>query len=163
MPAPQAAEFRDFLYHAQHADEELGRLLRALQARGRPAVVLFFGDHLPGLGKAYDSLRFADGKPARQQPVPFVLWRSDRPGARVRANDAMQSWMLPSQLLSLAGLGDDPYFALAGEVAQRLDGAPRAERGRLLRGINAAAVARLNGSFASRLQAHRQAAKEKAR
>lgn len=163
MPAPQAAEFRDFLYHARHADAELGRLLRALQARGRPTVVLFFGDHLPGLGKAYESLRFADGRPARQQPVPFVLWRSDRPDARVPANDAMESWMLPSQVLRLAGLDDDPYFALAGEVARRLDGARRAERGRLQRGINAAAVARINGSFESRWQAHRQAAQGQAR
>jgi hypothetical protein len=75
----------------------------------------------------------------------------------------MESWMLPSQVLRLAGLDDDPYFALAGEVARRLDGAPRTERGRLQRGINAAAVARINGSFESRWQAHRQAAQGQAR
>jgi hypothetical protein len=125
-------------------------------------VVRFFGDHLPGFGIAYDALRFVDGEPARKQPVPFVLWRSDRPDATLPANDAMQSWMLPAQVLRLAGLGDDPYFALTDAVATRLDGAPRAEQRKLMRGMEAAAVARLNGSFQSRLAAHRKPAGAKA-
>ncbi|MGN6112402.1 MAG: LTA synthase family protein [Luteimonas sp.] len=154
LPAEQAAELRDYLHHAHHADAQLGRLLQALAKRARPTVVLFFGDHLPALGSTYDRLGFVDGKPARQQPVPWVLLRSDRPGARVDAPAGMASWMLPAEVLRLAGLADDPWFALTDTVARRMDSAPRPRQRRLARGLDAAAVARLNGSFESRLRAH---------
>ena len=151
----RASELRDYLYHVHHADAQFGRLRDALRARARPTVVLLFGDHLPGLLDTFQKLGFVDGLSPWRQTVPYVLWRSDQPDATVRPIEAMESWMLPGQLLRIAGFDDDPYFALTNAIAARIDDASRHDRGALLRGVNAAAVARLNGSFAERLRKHR--------
>src|SRR5690606_11417823 len=151
----RASELRDYLYHVHHADAQFGRLLEALRARGRPTVVLLFGDHLPGLLDTFRKLGFVDGLSPWRQTVPYVLWRSDQPDATVQPIEAMESWMLPGQVLRIAGFDDDPYFALTNAIADRIDDASRHDRGALLRGVNAAAVARLNGSFAERLRKHR--------
>ncbi len=160
LPPKEAAELRDYLYHARHADAQFGRLLRELEARTRPTVVLFFGDHLPGFTGIYERLPFQDGESRWRQPVPWVIWRSDRPGQALDAPSEMAAWMLPGQLLRVAGLDDDAWFALTDAVARRLDGAPRPVQGRLMRGLEAAAVARLNGSLGARLEAHRAATTE---
>ena len=77
----QALQLRNYLYHAHRADAQFGRLLDELRARRRPAVLLFFGDHLPGMRDVFDAVGFRDGRPATKQYVPWVLVRTDRPEA----------------------------------------------------------------------------------
>lgn len=148
----EAETLRAYLYHARHADAQFGRLLQAARERDRPTVVLFFGDHLPGIRKVYDALGFVDGRTGPRQTVPWVLWRSDREDAVAGAYEGeMRSWMLPARLLRLAGLRDDPWFELVGEVSAELEHAAGPRRRMLGNGLNAAAVARINGSLPRRL------------
>ncbi len=78
MPTPDdldsrgAHAWRQYLYHARNASRELERLADFINQRERPTLVLFFGDHLPGLHSVFDQLEFVDGEPAFHQPVPFV-------------------------------------------------------------------------------------------
>ncbi|WP_313917265.1 LTA synthase family protein [Tahibacter sp.] len=111
-----ARTLRHFLYHLANADHELGRLADVLQARSRPTVLLFYGDHLPGLHSAFAQLGFVDGQPPRTQPVPYLIL--DNRGAVSRLEHT-RSWMLPAVLLEAAGVPPDAYLALVGALRQQ--------------------------------------------
>src|SRR5690606_3178163 len=46
------ASLRNELYHLRNAERALSRLLEGMERRGRPCVVVFFGDHPPALPEA---------------------------------------------------------------------------------------------------------------
>jgi phosphoglycerol transferase MdoB-like AlkP superfamily enzyme len=145
LDAKQALELRNYLYHAHRADAQFARLLDGLKARKRPTVLLFFGDHLPGLRDVFDTLGFNDRRPGTKQYVPWVLVRTDRPEATTIPH--AESWMLPGMLLHLAGFGDDPYFELTRALSQRLEPQTKSLPAPLYHGLDAAAAARIEGSF----------------
>jgi phosphoglycerol transferase MdoB-like AlkP superfamily enzyme len=109
LNARQALKFRTYMYHARHADAELGRLAKWLDDRRRPYLLLFYGDHLPALHPIYQQVGFKDGKPEGNQPVPWILVdsRQSKP-----IHETLAAWMLPDLLLEHAGITDVGYFAL---------------------------------------------------
>ena len=143
----QSLELRNYLYHAHRADAQFARLLGALESRKRPTVLLFFGDHLPGLRDVFQATGFYDGRPAVKQYVPWVLVRTDRPEEKTIPH--AESWMMPGMVLQLAGFEDDPYFALTNGLSRQLSPRSKTLPPALARGLDAAAVARIQGSFAS--------------
>lgn len=145
----RALELRNYLYHIGRADHQFGRLLEHLRSRTRPAVVLFFGDHLPALPDTFKAVGFIDATPANEQLVPWAMIRTDMPGAGPQGQ--LQSWMLPGNLLELAGLGDDPYFALTVQASKLFQDAQKAGFTEIEPGMQAAAVARLDGSLGAHL------------
>ena len=142
----ESLELRNYLYHAHRADAQFARLLNALESRKRPTVLLFFGDHLPGLRDVFQTTGFYDGRPAVKQYVPWVLVRTDRPDDKTIPH--AESWMLPGMVLQLAGFEDDPYFALTNGLSRQLSPRSKTLPPALARGLGAAAVARIQGSFA---------------
>lgn len=108
-----ARTLRHFLYHLANADHELGRLAALVQQRTRPTVLLFYGDHLPGLHSTFAQLGFADGRAPREQPVPFLIIDNRRDVART---ENTRSWMLPALLLETAGVTPDAYLALVAAL-----------------------------------------------
>jgi len=132
----------NYLYLLDDADHELGRLAAALARRPRRTLLLFYGDHLPGLGPVYAQLGFDDGRDAREQPVPWLLL--DSADVRPRRLDTT-SWMLPALLLQAAGIGDDDYFAVLATLARSPDFDPH-EAGAAA-GIDALARLHLRGEL----------------
>jgi phosphoglycerol transferase MdoB-like AlkP superfamily enzyme len=130
IPVPESVtgedktELQNYLYHMQHADEELGRLADLLAKRDRPTLLLFYGDHLPGLSGAFETLGFVDGKDMLSQPGAWLLV-DPRGGGKAQHED-LASWMLPGKLLEQAGIHDDAYFALTQVLAPRLAALTRA-------------------------------------
>lgn len=124
LPMPEQLDaggrlwFGNYLYLLDDADRELGRLADALAKRERRTLLLFYGDHLPGLAPVYFQLGFDDGRPADKQPVPWLLFDSANP--RQQRRDA-QAWMLPALLLDAAGIRDDAYFNLLASLARSPD------------------------------------------
>lgn len=108
-----ARTLRHFLYHLANADHELGRLAALVQQRARPTVLLFYGDHLPGLHSTFAQLGFVDGRAPREQPVPYLIL--DNRGDTARA-ESTRSWMLPALLLETAGVAPDAYLALVAAL-----------------------------------------------
>jgi phosphoglycerol transferase MdoB-like AlkP superfamily enzyme len=151
LDAGAEQELRNYLYHAQHADHEYGRLLALLQQRGRPFVLLFFGDHLPSLQAAYGKLGFVDGRSAEQQYVPWVLASSGSAGRLDAANGPIYSWQLPAELLRLAGVDDDAYFDFILRAGRQLRDGQSGQEG-MRAGVNAAAIAKYNGGFEAYLK-----------
>ncbi|HUD41845.1 MAG TPA: LTA synthase family protein [Dokdonella sp.] len=109
LPADSAGRLRTFLYHLDNADRALGRLAEALRVRKRRTLLLFYGDHLPGLPITFRTLGFADGLPAEQQPVPWLLFD---PAAAEATREDSAAFLLPGRLLARIGLHDD-WFALS--------------------------------------------------
>jgi len=124
IPVPDDVEGRDklelqnYLYHLGHADAELGRLVQLLAERQRPSVVLFYGDHLPGLSNSFHIRGFVDGGDMLSQASVWLLVDPKHPAEPVQDDTA--SWLLPGKLLAHIGIHDEPYFALTGLVGPEL-------------------------------------------
>lgn len=115
---PAARELRNYLYHARRADRLLAELIELLDARPRHTLLLFYGDHLPGLETAFAQLRFRDGREPWQQPVPFLLY-DNRGGARGEAGGELRSYHLASLVLDAAGVRDDAHFRVVSADRER--------------------------------------------
>ena len=124
IDAKDKVEVQNYLHHMQHADEELGRLAESLARRSRPTLLLFYGDHLPGLTSAYRATGFVNGQDMLSQAGTWLLVDPRNPGQSQRID--MASWMLPGLLLERAGVHDDAYFALTQVLAPSLAALTRA-------------------------------------
>jgi arylsulfatase A-like enzyme len=112
------AELITYVEAISHADRELGELVRYLERRGRPTVLVFFGDHLPSLPRvlaqtglvesvaAIDSLDIA--RRSFLYEVPLVLWNNLKPGPR--ALGALSPSFLGPLLLEEIGIPGTPYM-----------------------------------------------------
>lgn len=94
--------WRQYIYHAQNSLIGLERLRSSLESRKRPALLLFFGDHLPGLSSVYGHVDFRNGQNAPQQPTPYLLLSYGLKTAPEWA--ATNASELPFLLLDAAGL-----------------------------------------------------------
>lgn len=121
---------RNYLYLLEDADHELGRLAEVLQKRKRRTLLLFYGDHLPALPPVYHQIGFADGQGPKTQPVPWLLLDNKRNLADHGKMDTT-SWLLPSILLEVAGIGGDRYFATLSALRKSLPIDVMAGTGRL--------------------------------
>ena len=150
LPMPERLDagarewFGNYLYLLDDADHELGRLADALAHRKRRTLLLFYGDHLPDLGPVYQQLGFDDGREAKTQPVPWLLFDNRNP--RQQHVDT-RAWMLPARLLDAAGIHDDAYFNLVATLAQSPDF--NADDPATRAGMNALAQLHLRGELAS--------------
>jgi phosphoglycerol transferase MdoB-like AlkP superfamily enzyme len=111
-------ELQTYLYHLQHADAELGRLVAWLAQRQRPSLVLFYGDHLPGLSNSYQITGFIDGRDMLTQAGTWLLVDPHQLGQSTQEDTA--AWLLPGKLLEQAGIHDDAYFALTELIGPQL-------------------------------------------
>ncbi|MGB4860434.1 MAG: LTA synthase family protein [Dokdonella sp.] len=144
-------ELQNYLYHAAHADRELGRLLDILKQRKRRSILVVYGDHLPGFRRVYDELGFADDRDPVKQPTFWLMIDSAAPSV-ARSDLTIASWMLPSVLLHQSGLDDDDYFPLVGKLGARLvsddsDSLPGFSSEELRKALDEAAFARISGQF----------------
>ncbi|HLI17962.1 MAG TPA: LTA synthase family protein [Rhodanobacteraceae bacterium] len=122
---PQAKlELQNYIYHMQHADQQLGRLVDTLAQRKRRTLILFFGDHLPALVPAFQSAGFKNGQGFLTQTVPYILIDTAHMDHATRQNAA--AWELPGMVLQEAGIHDDPWFTLTRLVAPQLAALTRA-------------------------------------
>jgi len=150
LPMPETLDaggrlwFGNYLYLLDDADHELGRLANALQQRKRRTLLLFYGDHLPGLGPVYAQLGFDDGRNEMQQPVPWLLLDSRDP--RPHRLDT-RSWMLPALLLQAADIHDGAWFSLLAVLARDHDFDP--DDPASADGLNALARLQLRGELES--------------
>ncbi|MGN2248216.1 LTA synthase family protein [Frateuria sp. GZRR35] len=161
IPVPPGISGRDkqelqtYLYHAEHADAELGRLAKLLAGRDRPTLLLFYGDHLPALTNSYNVTGFVDGGDMLSEPGVWLLL--DPRNAEPARRESLAAWMLPGKLLDAAGIHGDPYFALTQVLAPQLaeltraPGAPQpemtAEQKVIDRDMASVAMLRLKGKL----------------
>ena len=117
-------ELQNYIYHLQHADQQLGRLVDTLAQRKRRTVILFFGDHLPALVPAFQQAGFQNGGGFLTQAVPYILIDTAHMDRAVKRDAA--AWELPGMVLAQAGIDNDPYFALTRLVAPELANLTRA-------------------------------------
>lgn len=131
MPVPDSItgdhrkHLQNYLYHIHHADQELGRLIDALDKRQRRTIVVFFGDHLPALVPAFQDAGFKDGKGFLVQKVPYIIYDTAHPDAPAEQR-TVASWMLPGMALAKAGIRDDGYYALTDILGPKLADLTRA-------------------------------------
>lgn len=110
LSASAEKEFRQYFYHLSNADAELARMVELINARERPTVMLFFGDHLPGLETVYAELGFKDGQGPRAQETVYMLASNEAAGELDFPGQGA-AWQLSTFLLDSIGLVGNSQFA----------------------------------------------------
>ena len=106
LSAQSKTEYENYIYHISNADKELGRLHDYLELRGKPYILVFYGDHLPAFNSLYKDLSFKNGLPAKAQLVPWVMF-SNLPNGSLVASEA---WLLGAAVVNKAKLNTSAYF-----------------------------------------------------
>lgn len=124
-------EMADYIRGAKAADQAFGFLIDALKRRGRPTIVVLYGDHLPALYDVYEQLGFKDGQPPETHMPPYRVWAN----FPIRTPPSvLPAYLLQGLLLREAGVKLEGHVlanAIAGMVAS--DAAiPAGERTRIL-------------------------------
>lgn len=102
-----------YLAMLEATDAQLERLIEFVDARERDTLLLIYSDHLPPLIRVFAQLPFRDGRPAEEQPVPWLLIDNRSQEAR---SDDHPSWFLPAVVLEKAGIADNDYFRILREL-----------------------------------------------
>ncbi|WHZ19746.1 MAG: Capsular polysaccharide biosynthesis protein WcbQ [Rhodanobacteraceae bacterium] len=150
IPAPSGLhgvallEYRNYMYHIQNADRQMGRLWDYLVKRGRPFLLVFYGDHLPALTHVYAQTGFDDGQPGPDQFVPWFIVGTGVEPQKLH----VESWMLGGDILRMAGVPLSPYYQLVAKAQAALAAHPDAQQQNAIRqGMNALAQMELRGTL----------------
>lgn len=108
-------EYKNYLYHIHNADKELGRLKKYLDGRGKPYILVFYGDHLPGFTAIYNEITFKNQLAAKEQPVPIVIYSHGVNSTTKPVN----SWSLGANILKDAGLHTPLYTDIINNMSIR--------------------------------------------
>jgi arylsulfatase A-like enzyme len=125
-PHPNREELRGYYAHVSALDEQVGRLLGALEASGALADTLFVftSDHGDMLG--------SQGEQRKQRPwaeaidVPLLIRAPNQRAAGARVDTLVNVWDLMPTLLALAGV-PCPSTVQGRELSAAVTGAPFAE------------------------------------
>lgn len=126
------AMMNTLLHGLYDADAALGRLVEHLSASKEPTILLFFGDHLPGLSLgASDSVfaRLGHSSTAdtslwgieelkQMHSTPFLLWNNY--GAQFEVPEAIGGMGLGSYLLDWAGVPKPLYFTWVDKALNQM-------------------------------------------
>jgi phosphoglycerol transferase MdoB-like AlkP superfamily enzyme len=110
----------------EHTDEALDHFLETLEESDEKTIVLFYGDHLPGI---YGSSVKNENRGLALYRTPFFIW-SNQPGQNRPRTAATTSpaFFLP-MLYEVADAPLPPYLALLDQVHREV---PAIQQGRLL-------------------------------
>lgn len=114
-----ALAWREYMYHGEKAMQALAELYEFILKRDRPMLLVFFGDHLPGLGEVFKELGFKDGSTVTRQKLPVIALANyplNADWTPAYAND-LGVWTL-----YLADQLGDQYFAEMNKALAELRG-----------------------------------------
>lgn len=121
----------DALLHGIYdADAALGKLLDYFESCGEPVIVIFWGDHLPGLslndeGSVYETLGYTDSTNTKNwtpqqlkqmHTTRYLVWNNY--GAELDTPETVSATTLGSHILGWAGVPKPLYFQWV-DAAQR--------------------------------------------
>lgn len=121
-----AVAMQQFLYHQQLAQAGLLEIIQDLESRETRSLVLFFGDHLPGLQRVFNEIGFKNGLSSAEQYLPYLFYDTHNKNLKHKEiNGVIDVSYLGSVLLGLV-LDDLPEFH---QQANRLHLGDRGDRG----------------------------------
>ncbi len=98
------------------SDTEVPQFLDAVRRTGEPTVVIYFGDHFPGLFDS--STTEAEGQ--RIFRTPYFVWSSENPDGQAPGGGVVSPTSFMGQALDLAGVPLPPYLRLLAEVQDKV-------------------------------------------
>ncbi|MDJ0750981.1 MAG: LTA synthase family protein [Woeseiaceae bacterium] len=96
---PPPATFSDlsvYLRHLSNADRMLADVTELLDERVRPALLCWFGDHVPSMPEVYAHTGYDD------ESTDYLIWETGQPARGKRRDLSVEQ--LPAVLLGIAGL-----------------------------------------------------------
>ena len=110
--------FENFVQGIKNADIALGKLCEFVDGRKRPAVLVFFGDHLPAIGTKYSAYIdtefitdiYATHSRTRLYSTSFLIYANFPIDKKNLAGETFGAYDLLNVLSSLIGSGKTPYM-----------------------------------------------------
>ncbi|WP_158883186.1 LTA synthase family protein [Rhodanobacter sp. L36] len=143
-PAGAVNDYKNYMYHIENADQQLGRLWAYLQTRRRPYVLAFYGDHLPGLDKVYQASGFDDKLSGPEEFVPWFILTSQGVEMPRKHIDA---WMLGGEILKAAGVNKPLYYQLVSKAEGIMQNRDNASKGAAMQGVDSISRLYLTGQL----------------
>jgi len=120
--------FENFAQGIKNADAALGRLCEYIDARKRPAVVVFFGDHLPAICSKYSAYIdaglitdvYATDSRFQLYTTPFIIYSNFPLDKRGIEGGTFASYDLLNVLSSLIGAGKTQYMGYLEALRREL-------------------------------------------
>jgi hypothetical protein len=112
-----------------HTDEALARFLSTLQESDEKTVVVFFGDHLPGI---FPQELQDDNGVRRMRETPMFIWSNFEQNRHVALPTTSPTRFLP-KVFDLVGAPLPPYYALLHELDAEI---PAMEQGSFINAKN---------------------------
>lgn len=107
----RAAEIGQYARGLQHTDESTAAFLEELQNRDEETIVVFYGDHHPGV---YNDEILGANEPEAQVRTPFFVWNSKTNEAQ-RAPAVTPAMFMP-MIYEAANAPVPPYIALLDDM-----------------------------------------------
>ncbi|KAB2810469.1 LTA synthase family protein [Pimelobacter simplex] len=101
----------------EHTDEALDEFLDALEKKPEKTIVLFYGDHLPGI---YDSRIKHENAGIPLYRTPFFIWSSEPGHNRPRTIPTTSPAFFLPLLYDVADAPVPPYLALLGQLHEHV-------------------------------------------
>lgn len=115
LEGESAIALQQYLYHRRHAESALLDLIDDLDKRESRSIVLFFGDHLPGMEQTFDGLEFKDGRSRYEQATPFLIYDTHRDLSALQGIDSVIDVSLLGSILLDLSIEDLPGFHAQAE------------------------------------------------
>jgi len=116
-----------FLQGIYDADRQLGRLVDFIESRDTPTILVFFGDHMPIMGKHADRVYEKLGFVSKQEEynwhlndlinifrTPYLIWTNYDTGHEVSGD--LASYILGARIAEMAGINLNRYFNLLLDI-----------------------------------------------
>jgi phosphoglycerol transferase MdoB-like AlkP superfamily enzyme len=112
-------ELANYFYGVSDMDAELGKFADYLRKNPEPAIIAYFGDHLPLLGDDVYNAAIESDAPTRLYETPYIVWANDaaKPLISDCFTDKMSAFYFGASLLECIGVPlDDPYFKFLNDL-----------------------------------------------
>jgi len=114
-----------YVNQVYESSNKLETLINYLEKSNRPTILLFYGDHMPGLYEVYadtnmittqDTTKWTTAEMKKMHTIPYFIYQNFDNENKLQKTDEVGAMNLGNMLLNLAGVEKSSYFKFLDTV-----------------------------------------------